>query len=240
MQRGTMLVYGSTGKCGRLTCERALKAGWRVVCFARNPDKVLEPVRSQAEIIKGNLNDSESIITAIKSCKPTVIVDASSALPFGHAKGQPPNDADRTILLRATVQALEEDNRLRDCVLLIVGGQLIPEPGGQINSLFASSLACLLRVFLGKAWIKILDTIKWLFEDSPPDFRFVMARMGQMDEQPSRGVLEPQPTHNNIQKGSASYCDVADAFVRLASDESKQWERKAIFFNYGKARKDSY
>jgi hypothetical protein len=32
--------------------------------------------------------------------------------------------------------------------------------------------------------------------------------------------------------GSASYCDVADALVKLAGDPERTWERKALFFNY--------
>jgi hypothetical protein len=53
-----------------------------------------------------------------------------------------------------------------------------------------------------------------------------------MVERPSRGTLRAEPTANNIQHGSASYCDVAEALVTLAGDAERTWERKAIFFNY--------
>lgn len=53
-----------------------------------------------------------------------------------------------------------------------------------------------------------------------------------MLEQPSRDALRAEPTRDNIQHGSVSYCDVADALVRLASDAERTWERKALFFNY--------
>jgi len=56
--------------------------------------------------------------------------------------------------------------------------------------------------------------------------------MGHMVEEPTHGTLRAEPTPNNIQRGSASYCDVADAFVELASDETRAWEHKALFFNY--------
>ncbi len=36
----TMLIYGATGKAGRLVMERALEQGWAVAAFVRNPDKV--------------------------------------------------------------------------------------------------------------------------------------------------------------------------------------------------------
>jgi hypothetical protein len=152
-------------------------------------------------------------------------------LPFGHAKGQPANTADRSILLKATFDALTEDGRIGDCVFIIVGGQVIPEPGGQINNFFASSISCLLKTFAAKQWNQVLQTIRWLFEDTG-SFRFVMARMGYMLETPSKGALRAEATHNNGQRGAVSYADVADALVRLAGDDERTWERKAIYLNY--------
>jgi hypothetical protein len=56
--------------------------------------------------------------------------------------------------------------------------------------------------------------------------------MGAMVEQSSRGTLRAETAKDNIQHGSASYADVADALVRLAGDAERKWERKALFFNY--------
>ena len=125
----TMLVYGATGKAGRLVVERALAQGWAVAAYVRNPDKIAEAVRSKVTVIKGDLCDAAKVSAAVRSCRPQAIVDASSSLPFGHAKGQPANNADRGVILRATVAALESDGRLSDCVFLMIGGQLVPEPG---------------------------------------------------------------------------------------------------------------
>ncbi len=130
-----LLVYGATGKAGRLVVERAGAQGWPVTAFVRNPVKVPEAMRSKVDIFKGDLCDAASVSTAVRTCRPHAIVDASSAIPFGQAKGQPPNNADRSVITRATVQALDADGRLNDCVLLMIGGQLLPEPGGTINSL---------------------------------------------------------------------------------------------------------
>ena len=74
--------------------------------------------------------------------------------------------------------------------------------------------------------------VRWCFQEAPPAFRFVYARMGRMLEQPSRGTLRAEPTQDNVQHGSVSYCDVADALVRLAGDAERTWEHKALFFNY--------
>jgi hypothetical protein len=229
-----MLIYGATGKTGRLVMARALEEGWAVWAFVRNPDKVPETLRSRVTIVRGDLCDAAAVSGAVRSSKPTAIVDASSALPFGHAKGQPANNADRGIVTKATVEALQAEERLGECVLLIVGGQLLPEPGGAIHKWSMAALAWLLgTVIARKAWREATELIRWCFQDTPRDFRFVYARMGHMVEEPTRGTLRPEPTPNNIQRGPASYCDVADAFVELASDETRAWEHKALFFNYG-------
>jgi nucleoside-diphosphate-sugar epimerase len=229
----TMLIYGATGKAGRLVVERALRSGWAVSAFVRNPDKVPEALRAMVTLLKGNLNDAESVASAVRSSRPDAIVDASSALPFGHAKGQPANDADRGLVTKATVSALEADGRLGDCVLLVVGGQLIPEPGGTIEKWSVALFAWVLRNIVARKPVREAEQLlRWCFQESPAAFRFVYVRMGQMVEEPSRGTLRAEPTKGNIQHGKASYCDVADAFVELAGDAARTWERKALFFNY--------
>ena len=117
--------------------------------------------------------------------------------------------------------------------MVIVGGQLLPEPGGTIETWSVAAMAWVIRnVVARKAWREAEDLVRWCFEGAPPAYRFVYARLGQMLEQPSRGTLRAEPTKDNIQHGSASYCDVADALVRLAGDAERTWERKALFFNY--------
>jgi hypothetical protein len=228
-----MLVYGATGKAGHLVVERALTQGWGVTAFVRNPAKLPERLRTQVTIVKGDLCDAASVSAAVHSCRPNAIVDASSALPFGHAKGQPVNNADRAVIIRATVEALDAGGRLKDCVLLIIGGQLLPEPGGKINRWTVAALAWVLRTLVArKGWREMEQMLRWCFEGTPPTFRFVYARMGQMVEAPSRGQLRAEATLNNIQHGSVSYVDVAEALVELAGDEGRTWERKALFFNY--------
>jgi nucleoside-diphosphate-sugar epimerase len=232
----TMLIYGATGKAGRLVMERALAQGWAVAAFVRNPDKVPEALRAKMTLVKGDLCDGAAVSAAVRSCRPDAIVDASSALPFGHAKGQPANDADRSISTKATVEALQADGRLDGCVLIVVGGQLLPEPGGTIESWSVAALAWVLRnVAAREAWREAEAWVHWCFREAPPGFRFVYARMGPMREQPSRGALRAEPTKDNIQHGGVSYCDVADALVRLAGDADRTWEHQALFFNYTSA-----
>jgi uncharacterized protein YbjT (DUF2867 family) len=60
----TMLIYGATGKAGRLVMERALERGWAVAAFVRNPDKVPEAVRVKVTVIKGDLCDAAAVSAA--------------------------------------------------------------------------------------------------------------------------------------------------------------------------------
>lgn len=116
---------------------------------------------------------------------------------------------------------------------LQAGGQLFPEPGGTINSYSVAALAWVLRTcVIRTGWRQAQADLDWMWTGAPPDFRFVYARMGYMVEEPTRGLLQAQTTLNNIPKGSVSYDDVAPAVLALAADPTRQWERKAIFFNY--------
>jgi putative NADH-flavin reductase len=72
-----LLVYGATGKAGRLVLERASAQGWAVTAFVRNPAKVPEALRSKVTIYKGDLCDAASVSTAVRTCRPHAIIDAS-------------------------------------------------------------------------------------------------------------------------------------------------------------------
>ncbi len=82
-----LLVFGATGKAGSLVVARALAGGWTVTVFVRNPSKVREELRTRVTVLKGDLCDAEAVSAAVQSCRPHAIIDASSALPFGHANG---------------------------------------------------------------------------------------------------------------------------------------------------------
>lgn len=229
----TMLIYGATGKAGRLVMARAIAEGWDVVALVRNPDRVTEALRDKVTIVKGDLCDAAAVTEVVRSSRPDAIVDASSALPFGHARGQKANDADRGIFTKATVAALEADGRLDACVMVIAGGQLFAEPGGTIEAWSVATLAWLLRhVLARKMWREADAVVRWCFQEAPQSFRFVYARLGPMVEAAPRGTLRAEPTKGNVARGRVSYSDVADALVRLAGDGERTWERKALFFNY--------
>jgi putative NADH-flavin reductase len=231
-----LLVYGSTGRTGSLVLRKALKDGWSVCAFCRSAERLPSDLKAALTIWEGNLCDKDSVSAAVKTFRPDAIVDASSSLPFGQASGATqPNNANRATMIRATIDALSDDHRLDDCVVVIVGGVLVAEPGGTINSWTVSATKWLVSTFLMRGKLEEAEEfLRWMFEEAPQNFRFIYCRLGYIVDEPPRGVLEPQPTLNNIQNGSVSYSDLADALVALAADGRRAWERKALFFNYKK------
>jgi hypothetical protein len=232
MASRTMLVYGATGKTGGAVVSAALAASWRVVAYVRSPDKVPATLRDAhpetLSIIQGDLNDSAAVAAAVRACAPAAIVDASSSLPFAPRTPSPPNNADRTALLKATVEALRAEERLPHCALLLVGAQLLPEPGSAAV-VFAWVLSALIAPSL---YVDAQQATAYLFQEAPPETRFTMLRMGNVDEAPSRGALRPEASEGNFPRGIASACDVGAALVALAGDAERRWERQAICFNY--------
>ena len=233
-----LLVFGATGNTGRRCVEAALLKNWNVVVFVRQPAKVSEVLGAEkaarVTIVEGDLRDAKAIAAVVKSAQPDALIDASSALPFTHKKGQPPNSADRGLMLTSIVESLKDSSRIADCRLILVGGQLLPEPGGTINSPAVWALAFFLKHVVARSmFADAAKFIQYLW-DSPPEFRFSMARMGRMSEGPSRGRLVAEETQDNIQRGSVSFTDVGTALVELAGDATGRWDRKALFYNYAK------
>jgi len=232
----SLLVLGASGKSGSRVLARALERGWRVTAFVRNAERLPAPLRARVAVVVGDLNDAAAVRAAVRAARPAALVDASSALPFGHDKGAAPNSADRGVLLDAVIATLAEDGRLAETNFIIVGGQLVPEPGGTINTLFARVLEFLLRCVVAPGpWAAVDRAIARLWA-SPPQLRFTMLRMGEMREMPPHGtpLKFEATTGGNYPKSAVSYDDVADAIVELAEDDRRpgEWSRKASYLNY--------
>lgn len=58
-----IMILGATGGTGRLAVEQALARGYQVVVYARNPSNL--PKHNHLTVIKGELNDTTSLATAM-------------------------------------------------------------------------------------------------------------------------------------------------------------------------------
>jgi hypothetical protein len=228
-----MLVFGATGRTGLLVVKKALAEDWNVFAFVRSPERFPIGLRKRVTMIQGDLNNDADVAGAIRRAKPNSIIDASSALPFGHESGRPPNNADRAVFARCVADTLTSENMLDSCVFLIVGGILLPEPGGTILGYVPRFLACFFSCLLRGEWTRTRHFLQWMFEESNPNFKFIYARMGPLLDQPHRGALMVRSTRDGVAPDSVSYCDLADSLVSLSDPaHGKPWYRQAIYFNY--------
>lgn len=234
---GTLLVFGATGNTGKYILTHALAAGcWRVVAFVRNPARIPEEVRDKVTIVQGDLNDNAAVAEAVKQHKPTSVIDASSTLPT-NPKGRPQNNADRAKFVRTVYDALSSEGRISQCSLVILGGVVLPEPGGSVPGCMPSTINCLVRCCVPSLYTQFTELMAWMWTKSDPAFSFIYVRAGHIVQEPSRGVLVPEGTGGSGAgpRSKASFTDMAQALVSLAGSEGKPWARKALYLNYAPA-----
>ena len=202
--------------------------------FVRNPDRVPAAQRERGVAIhKGDLNDHAALRDWVKATPADAIIEASSALALTRPPpGQPANNADRRGILLAVAEGLAAADRLASTRLLVVGGQLVPEPGGVVTGgVVAHLIAFALRIT--GASRALSEGVALLYGPNMPPF--VMCRMGFMEEGPSRGTLraERSSAPGARQHGTVAYVDVGRALVELAGAPAAAWpDRSAIYLNY--------
>ncbi|MEM9510310.1 MAG: SDR family oxidoreductase [Cyanobacteria bacterium P01_E01_bin.35] len=67
-----VVIYGATGNIGRLTVDKALKAGHEVTAFARHPDKLES--RNYLNKVQGDVTDQEKVIASMSGHDVVLIV----------------------------------------------------------------------------------------------------------------------------------------------------------------------
>lgn len=227
-------MFGGTGNTGKYVLSQAVDAGWNVVAFVRNSERIPAELRSRLTAFTGDLNDVAAVAEAVHKHKPHAIIDASSALPT-NPRGQPQNNADRTKFLPAIYEALRADGRIADCSVIVLSGQVLPEPGGRTPNCIACTILCLIRCCAPSMWARLSKTLSWLFHDTAPDFRFVYIRAGMLvPNAASRGTVVPLLTDRGSPTGPVTCSDMAAAMLVLAGYDSsqRQWARKAVYMNY--------
>ena len=108
---------------------------------------------------------------------------------------------------RATVSALEADGRFSACVILIVGGQLVREPGGSIDAAWVATMAWVLRTVLmrrSEAWpsddVGMVGAVAGREPGRPQDLHAQALRRSAGRTARGRGRLRraPRETHGGL------------------------------------------
>src|SRR5712692_3258295 len=73
-----IVVFGATGRTGRLLVERALRAGHAVTAFARDPARVTV-VHERLRVVRGDVLDGASVHGAVKAQEAVLVALGSSA-----------------------------------------------------------------------------------------------------------------------------------------------------------------
>ncbi|XP_022126729.1 flavin reductase (NADPH) [Pieris rapae] len=68
-----VVIFGSTGMTGVCAVEAALKKGYEVRAFVRDPSKLPEDLRSKVEVVKGDVLEADSVTNAIEGTDGVVI-----------------------------------------------------------------------------------------------------------------------------------------------------------------------
>ncbi len=56
-----VLIFGPSGRVGNAAVKIAIKRGWKVTAFARNPHKISSPLSTSLTVVKGNVIDIDSV-----------------------------------------------------------------------------------------------------------------------------------------------------------------------------------
>ena len=114
-----VVVFGATGRTGRLLVEGALARGHDVTAFARAPDK-LGALRDRVRLAKGDVLDGGAVSDAVDGQEAALV-----ALGVALKKGDPAVNAQGTLNV---IRSMQRYGARRLVVLSAGGAQLGPDP----------------------------------------------------------------------------------------------------------------
>ena len=114
-----VVVFGATGRTGRLLVEGALERGHDVTAFVRAPDK-LGALRDSVRLVKGDVLDGGAVSDAVDGQEAALV-----ALGVALKKGDPAVNAQGTLNV---IRSMQRYGARRLVVLSAGGTQLGPDP----------------------------------------------------------------------------------------------------------------
>jgi putative NADH-flavin reductase len=125
-----LLIFGATGRTGRLVVEQALAAGHEVIAYVRDPAKMTAAPHDRLSVIQGQLNDAASVDAVMQGVD--AVIASLSAQIFSTTPQLPIAEGTRTILKAMSAHGVRR--------LVFCSGPSITLPhfrwNGQLSALF--------------------------------------------------------------------------------------------------------
>ncbi len=166
-----ILVYGATGKIGRLVVDEALNRGHLVTAVSRDPSRIKQ-VNDNLTAVQGNILDAESIHQLVIG-QDVVIISVRGVL----GKTHDPNNTVQRIAVEKVVTVLRHiEGRAPRLIHVGGAGSLEVKPG----VLYADRLP---KIFLPKKlemeiagqimalqYLRTIDDVDWSYATPPKNF----------------------------------------------------------------------
>ena len=192
-----VIVFGATGKTGRLVCQQGLEQGHEITAFTRSVNKI-DSSHSNLRVARGDVMDAESVAGAVAGHDAAIVVLGSNGL------------RDKTTLFAGTrnvVDGMTEHGLGRLVVLSAAGvGESWRQTPWMARLLFKTMLRNLYRDHEAQEAMVEASSLDW-----------TIVRAAILKDSPATGVYSPG---NTGKVGHINRADVADFLVKQVTDET--------------------
>jgi len=188
-----IVVFGATGKTGKLIVEQALVSGNEVVAFVRNPSK-LSIVNEHLSVTKGELSDAASIEHAVAGANAVISVLG----PRGGSKNQPLTQGMQNIVAAMKKQGVRR--------LIIISTLSAKDPADK-PEFRARFLVGLIKLTMHNAYKDIVGVAQMV---RMSDLDWTIVRLTLLSNKPKSGEVKVGYVGSGQVGTRVSRADVAD------------------------------
>ena len=203
-----LLVFGATGRTGRLLVKQALASGNDVVGSVRNPSK-LNIQNEHLEIVQGELSDQEAIAAAMNGADAVI----STLGPRARKKEKPLAQGMRNILAAMESQGVRQ--------LIITSTLSARDPNDALN-FRSTAMIALVKLMMRPAYEEIVHVAE-IVRGSNRDWTIV--RLSLLNNNPKSGNVKVGYISKGQVGTAISRADLADFILKQVVD--KNYLRKA-------------
>ncbi len=206
-----LIIFGATGKTGKLLVEQALATGNQVVAYVRNPTK-LNIESEWLTIIQGELTDEEGIQNAIKEADAVL----STLGPKGGSKSKP---------LTRGMEIIIAVMKKRGVRRLIVTSTLNAKDPHDFPDFRAKALVALVKLAMRAAYEEIVSAANTV---RASDLDWTIARLTLLNNKPKSGKVRAGYLGRGEVGTWISRADIADFMLRQVQDTQYLRQAPAI------------